>query len=183
MYLVELSKVGKLVIEDDGVYAIPEFRDILETKGFGEPALRCVALIQDYNSPYRHRPEKDRATFVLRDVYGKDAKKTINIDSDKMKAAFEKYDLLQFDPYREELKSTNKIIQVSVRLKNGLDLKDEKNLQTVTTYINRIEGFEKRRENLIKKIKEDASEGPVKERIPLYRLEQKLYEKELNNNN
>ncbi len=33
MYLVELSRVGKLVIEDDGIYAIPEFLDILSKKG------------------------------------------------------------------------------------------------------------------------------------------------------
>ena len=176
MYLIELNKIGKVIIDDDGVYAIPEFREILETKGLGEPAMRAIALIQDYNSPYRHRPEKDRSVFVLRDVYGRDSKKTLNLKTEKSKAAMEKYNLLQFDPYREELRSTDKIIQISVKLKNSLNLTDEKNLQTVTTYINRIKGFEERRESLINKIEKIGSEGPVKDKIPLYRLEKKLNE-------
>jgi hypothetical protein len=182
MYLIELTKIGKVVIDDDGVYAIPEFRDLIETKGFGEPAMRAIALICDYYSPYRHRPEKDRAVFVIRDVYGRDAKKTLNLESDKCKAAIRKYGELQFDPYREELVSTKNIIQVSVRLKNTLDVTDELKLQTVLTYTNRIEKFEKRLENLKKIIETDGSEGPVEQAIPLYRLERKLQELENNNN-
>ena len=183
MYLVQLSKIGKLIIEDDGIYAIPEFRELLETKGFGEPAMRAIALIQDYESPYRHRPEDDRPTFVLRDVYGRDAKKTLSLKNPKCKAAIEKYNLLQYDPYREELKATDKIIQVSTKLKNNLDVTDETKIQTVLTYVKRIEALEKRRESLMDKITEHSSEGPVKEGIPLYRLEKKLHEENQNKNN
>jgi hypothetical protein len=183
MYLVELNKIGKVIIADDGVGAIPEFRDILETKGYGEPAMRVIALITDYHSPYRHRPRKDVNTFVIRDVFGRDAKKTIDLKSEKCKAAIKKYEFLQFDPYREELISTNKIIQISVRLKNGLDVTDELVLQQVLTYTSRIERFEKRLENLKKIIKDDGSSGPVKDAIPLFRLEQKLLEQGLEDEN
>jgi hypothetical protein len=182
MYLVELSKVGKLIIEDDGIYAIPEFRDIIETKGFGEPAMRAIALICDYKSIYRHRPDKDRSTFVLRDVYGIAAKKTLNLKSEKCEAAIKKYNDLQFDPYREELISTKNIIQVSINLKNSLNITDEKQMQTILTYINRIEKFEARVEKLKSKIITDGSEGPVKEGVSLYRLERKLLEEKNNKN-
>ena len=182
MYLVQLSKVGKLIIDDDGVYAIPEFRDIIETKGYGEPAMRAIALIYDYYSIYRHRPDDDRPTFVLRDVYGRNAKKTLNLKAVKVKAAIEKYQELQYDPYREELKSTLKIIQVSTKLKNSLNITDEKNLHTIGTYINRIEGFEKRYEKLKSIIDKNGSIGPVELETPLYRLEQKYQEEQQHKN-
>jgi hypothetical protein len=182
MYLLEMSKVGKLIIEDDGIYAIPEFRDIIETKGYGEPAMRAIALICDYKSIYRHRPERDRATFVLRDIYGRDSKKSLNLKSEKCKLAIQKYSDLQFDSYREELISTKNIIQVSIRLKNALNITDEKQIQTVITYTNRIEKLESRVENLNKKIEEDGSKGPVKEGVTLYRLEKKLLEEKNNKN-
>lgn len=181
MYLVEFSKVGKLIIEDDGIYAVPEFYEILTTKGMGEKAMRVIALVHDYSSPYRHRPDEDRPTFVIRDVYGKEAKKTVDLDSLLMTAAMAKYRILQYDPYREEFESTKKIIQQTISLKNSFEIKED-NLQKIESLIKRIEKFEERFEKLKKIIEENGDEGPVKKKISLFRMEEK-YQNELILNN
>jgi hypothetical protein len=170
MYLVEFSRVGKLIIEDDGIYAIPEFLDILSKKGMGEPVLRYVALTVDYLSPYRHRPEEDRSEFVLRDVYGKDAKRRVDIENPMVVAAVAKYKILQYDSYREELFATRTIIQKTIKLKNDLEVNEE-NLPKIGSLISRVEKFEGRYETLKKHISEEGSDGPVKKKIPLFRLE------------
>ena len=176
MYLVEFSKVGTLIIEDDGIYAVPEFLDLLQTKNMGEKAMRCVALAHDYLSPYRHRPAEDRPEFVSRDVY-KGSKQPFKNDNPKFRAAIKKYQTLQFDPYREELKATSNIIQQSIILKNALPVTND-NLLTISGLISRIESFESRYDKLRKKIEEEGSAGPVKDKISLYRLEAKYKEEQ-----
>ena len=170
MYLVELSKVGKLIIEDDGIYAIPEFFDILSKKGMGEPVLRVVALGTDYLSPYRYRPEDDRFEFVMRDVYGKGALRRADITNPLVEAAIAKYKILQYDSYREELAATRTIIQKTIKLKNELPV-DEENLTKIGSLISRIQNFEERYEMLKKHILDEGSDGAVKKKIPLFRLE------------
>lgn len=180
MYLVEVSKSGKLVIEDDGVYAINEFREVLETKGLGEPALRCVALVHDYYSPFRHRDSEERATWVTREVYGRETKKTINFDNPKIVAAVEKYKFLQYDQDRDELQNTISLIRKTVVLKNSLEVTVE-NLTQINSIMKRVGEYEKRRDYLKKKIEEEGSKGPVETKTSLYRLEKALQEKrELN---
>lgn len=181
MYLVRLAKSGKLVIEDDGVYAIESFRDVLETKGLGEPALRCVALMYDYYSHFRFRDSDERLTWITREVYGRDSKKTVNFDNPKIVKAIEDYNFLQYDQDREEYRNTMNLIQKTTVLKNNIDVTEE-NLTKINNIIKRIGDYEKRRDYLKERIEEDGSKGPVETKTKLYRLEKLLKEKrELNN--
>lgn len=174
MYLVEFTKSsGKLIIEDDGVYAIPEFLDIITSRGMGEPMMRCVALLCDYMSPYRYRPEEERHIAIARDIFGKDKEKKFNLKNEKINLAIIKYNYLQYDPYRDELVNTRNTIQKLVQLKNALKVEEE-NLAKIKSYISSIQDFEKRIEQLKKVISESENEGPVALKLSLSRLEQKL---------
>ena len=180
MYLVQLSKAGKIVIQDDGVYAINSFREVLDTKGLGEPAFRCVALFYDYYSLFRFRDKNERLTWIIREVYGRDSKKSVNFDNPKIIAAIEDYHFLQYNQDREEYFNTMHLIERTIHLKNGIEITEE-NLTKLNTIIKRIGEYEKRRDYLKKKIEEDGVQGPVEKDVTLYRLEKQLKEKrELN---
>ena len=58
MYLLQLDKKGAIVSEDDGLYAIEEFRELVDE--LGVKAMLWVALVCDYDSPYRHFVERER---------------------------------------------------------------------------------------------------------------------------
>ena len=178
MYLVELNRSGKLVIEDDGIYCVPEFYIILSKRGYGEKVIRLISLVHDYYSPYRHRPISDRFEFVRRDLFGKEEKKDLEQDPLYI-SAVAKYKILQFDTYREELNNTLELINKVISLKNNLEVKDE-NLDKITNYMNRISKFQERVESLKKIISENGSEGPVKSGVSLYRLEKNYQEKLMN---
>ena len=45
MYLLNLDKRGDVIQEDDGMFAIPEFRVLIEQKGLGIKAMLWVALV------------------------------------------------------------------------------------------------------------------------------------------
>lgn len=176
MYLIQLAKSGGLLIEDDGVNAIVSFREVLESKGLGEPALRCVALFYDYYSPFRHRDREERLTWIIREVYGRDSKRTVNFDNPKIVSAIEDYNFLQYNQDREEYRNTMYLIKKTIDLKNSIKITEE-NLTKVNTIIKRIGEYEKRRDYLKKKIEEDGVKGPVEKDITLYRLEKLLKEK------
>lgn len=50
MYLLKISKQGS-VVEDDGIFGIPEFKSVIETSGLGNKGLMFVAYVADYDSP------------------------------------------------------------------------------------------------------------------------------------
>ena len=77
MYLVNLDKTGK-VIMDDGIYAIKEFKEVINTKSLGEEAMLWVALYCDYDSIFRHFTESERARAVNKGLLPSKAKKRKN---------------------------------------------------------------------------------------------------------
>ena len=58
MYLLNLNRKGDIFKDDDGVSTVPEFLTLIKKEKFGPTALKWVALVYDYESPYRHYNEK-----------------------------------------------------------------------------------------------------------------------------
>ena len=87
MYLLELSKKGDIVNVDDSLYAIEEFRGLVEELGI--KAMLWVALVCDYDSPYRHFVERERVKSVSKAVFDKYEWK--GVKNEKIAVAIKKY--------------------------------------------------------------------------------------------
>ena len=70
MYLLRLNRKGDVYKDDDAVTGVEEFQSILTSKNLGPSALKWIALIYDYDSPYRHFIETERVKAVSLDLYG-----------------------------------------------------------------------------------------------------------------
>ena len=117
MYLLNLNRKGDLYRDDDGAAGVPEFLDVLVTEKLGVTALKWVALVYDYESPYRHYSESERKKAVSKDLY--DTFKWVGQKNLTLQAACEKYKKLQFDPLDEQLIAFNvKIIQFTDYMNN-----------------------------------------------------------------
>ena len=64
MYLLNLNRKGDVYKDDDGITGVPEFLSVLKTEKLGPVALKWVALVYDYESPYRHYSEAERKKAV-----------------------------------------------------------------------------------------------------------------------
>ena len=101
MYLLKLNRKGDIFKDDDGTTGVPEFLTLIKKEKFGPTALKWVALVCDYESPYRHYIEDERIKAVSKDLYD-----TFNWKGAKdvsVMAARTKYTELQFDPLDEQL--------------------------------------------------------------------------------
>ena len=87
MYLLQLDKKGAIIEEDDGLYAIEEFRVLVEELGI--KAMLWVALVCDYDSPYRHFVERERVKSVSKAVFDKYEWK--GVKNEKIAVAIKKY--------------------------------------------------------------------------------------------
>ena len=122
MYLVNLDKTGK-VIMDDSVYAVEEFREVLETKSLGNNGLLWVALYCDYDSIYRHFTESERARAISSAVFknydwvGQKNKKIAN--------AIKKYKELQVAPLDAQLRAFNEKINEYTTLLKTVTITEE----------------------------------------------------------
>ena len=63
MYLLNLNKKGDVYKDDDGITGVPEFMTILKAEKLGPTALKWVALVCDYESPYRHYGLEERKLY------------------------------------------------------------------------------------------------------------------------
>ena len=89
MYLLKLNKKGGIFKDDDGVTAVPEFYTLIRKEKFGPTALKWVALVYDYESPYRHYSQNERIKAVSKDLYDTYIWKGSNDAT--LKAAADKY--------------------------------------------------------------------------------------------
>ena len=122
MYLVNLDKTGK-VIMDDSIYAVEEFKEVINTKSLGERALLWVALFCDYDSIYRHFTESERVRVVSSEVF-----KDYNWSGQKNKkiaAAINKYKELQFDQLDAQLGAFNEKINQYTDLLKTVTITEE----------------------------------------------------------
>tara|TARA_R110000744_G_scaffold52693_4_gene112803 strand:- start:4489 stop:5022 length:534 start_codon:yes stop_codon:yes gene_type:complete len=118
MYLLRLKRKGDVYKDDDGVTGVLEFQNVLIAKNLGPAALKWVALIYDYDSPYRHFIESERVKAVSLDIYGNfewEGK-----ERKEIKAAIEKYKYLQFDPLDEQLLAFNRKIDQFTNFMNKM---------------------------------------------------------------
>ena len=107
MYLLKISKNGN-VIEDDGIFGIPEFKELIDSKTFGNKGLMYVAYIADYDSPYRHFTLEERVRVVSKDMFQDYEWK--GSKNKKIAAAILKYNQLQYDPLDAQLSAFNEKI-------------------------------------------------------------------------
>jgi hypothetical protein len=108
MYLLNLNRKGDVYKDDDGITGVPEFLAVLKTEKLGPVALKWVALVFDYESPYRYYIESERKKAVSKDLY--DTYKWVGEKNLTLRAACEKYKGLQFDPLDEQLMAFNMIV-------------------------------------------------------------------------
>ena len=137
MYLLKISKQGN-VVDDDGIYGIPEFKSVIETSGLGTKGLMYVAYIADYDSPYRHFTEEERLKVVAKDLY--DNYEWKGIKNKKIAVAILKYNELQYDPLDAQLAAFNeKINEYTSLLENTkINIDNAADIQKVMIGVDKI---------------------------------------------
>lgn len=184
MYLTRINKeTGTLLVEDnlDGILAIKEFREILNSKIHGITCLTAIALMVDYQSPIKFYSDKDRPRKAMEEVTGNRDKWEWNVDI--IQLALKKYDELQYDPtleegriyYDQKVRKLKEIVEFDL-LPIDSDLIKGRSmfeLKKSLRIINKdIENYEKRIDN-----KDIYKNSPVINDYKLSRLEQKLEKK------
>ena len=146
MYLLKLNRKGDIYKDDDGVSGVPEFLTLIKKEKFGPSALKWVALVYDYESPYRHYNENERKKAVSKDLYD-----TYNWSGQKdptLLAACSKYNELQFDPLDEQLIAFNNKINQFTQLIDNMHL-DEENAELLQKLMIGVEKILKTRQSLL----------------------------------
>ena len=146
MYLLNLNRKGDIFKDDDGVTSVPEFLALIKKEKFGPTALKWVALVYDYESPYRHYSENERVKAVSKDLY--DSYNWKGVKDATLKAASDKYNELQFDPLDEQLIAFNKKINQFTALIDSMHL-DEENAELLQKLMIGVEKILKTRQSLL----------------------------------
>jgi hypothetical protein len=149
MYLLNLNKKGDVYKDDDGITGVPEFMTILKAEKLGPTALKWVALVCDYESPYRHYSLEERKKAVSKDLY--DTYRWKGSQEPSMLAAMQKYGELQFDPLDEQLIAFNNKINQFTKLIDGMYL-DEENAELLQKLMIGVEKILKTRQALLDSI-------------------------------
>ncbi len=138
MYLLRLNRKGDVYKDDDGVTGVVEFQSVLTAKNLGPAALKWIALIYDYDSPYRHFTEKERIKAVSLDLYGN--VKWKEEGRKEIQAAIKKYKELQFDPLDEQLLAFNNKIDQFTTFMNNMPITQDtaQDLQKIMIGIEKI---------------------------------------------
>jgi hypothetical protein len=146
MYLLNLNRKGDIFKDDDGITGVPEFLTLIKKEKFGPTALKWVALVYDYESPYRHYSENERVKAVSKDLY--DTYNWKGVKDATLKAACDKYSELQFDPLDEQLIAFNKKINQFTSLIDSMHL-DEENAELLQKLMIGVEKILKTRQALL----------------------------------
>tara|TARA_R110000822_G_scaffold8032_8_gene32153 strand:+ start:7057 stop:7590 length:534 start_codon:yes stop_codon:yes gene_type:complete len=149
MYLLKLNRKGDVYKDDDGITGVPEFMTILKKEKFGPMALKWVALVYDYESPYRHYNEAERKKAVSKDLY--DTYKWKDAEDPSMLVACQKYKELQFDPLDEQLLAFNNKINQFTNLIDNMHL-DEENAELLQKLMIGVEKVLKTRQTILDSI-------------------------------
>jgi len=139
MYLLKINKKGDL-IDDDGIYGIPEFSDIIKAKNLGMRALMFVAYMADYDSPYRHYTEAERVRVISKDMFGDYEWK--GSKDKRMPLAIRKYIELEYDPLEAQLAAFNeKLDEYTTLLENTkINIENAADIQKVMIGVEKILG-------------------------------------------
>tara|TARA_R110002020_G_scaffold1843_5_gene8447 strand:- start:90 stop:620 length:531 start_codon:yes stop_codon:yes gene_type:complete len=176
MYLLNLNRKGDIYKDDDGVTAVPEFLSVLKTEKLGSMALKWVALVYDYESPYRHYSEPERKKAVSKDLY--DTFKWSGEKNLTLQAACEKYKKLQFDPLDEQLMAFNAKIMQFTDFMNDMRV-DEDSAESLQKIMIGIEKILKTRQSLLDAIERRGERQKIAGDKDLSFLERRKEIKEL----
>jgi hypothetical protein len=171
MYLLKINRKAA-IIENDGVYAIEEFKQVLDARGYGNKALLWVAYMADYDSPYRHFSENERARMISKDLFEDYEWK--GVSNAKIQAALDKYKQLQFDPLDAQLIAFNEKINEYTALMDITTINLE-NAKTVQDLMLGIDKILKTRQNLLDAIERRGERSQIagdKEMSYLERMQQ-----------
>ena len=177
MYLLKLNKKGDIFKDDDGVTAVPEFYTLIRKEKFGPTALKWVALVYDYESPYRHYSENERIKAVSKDLY--DTYNWKGSNDATLKAAADKYNELQFDPLDEQLIAFNNKINQFTNLIDKMHL-DEENAEMLQKLMIGVEKILKTRQSLLDAIDSRGERQKIVGNKGLSFLERRKEIKEMN---
>lgn len=171
MYLLKVSKKGSIHKDADSVMIVPEFTKLMKTEGMGETAMKWVALMYDYESPYRYLSEGEREKAVSKDLYDtydwKGKKKSV------LQAAVDKYKKLQFDPLDEQLAAFNAKIDQFTKYMNSMIINDD-NAESLQKLMIGIEKILKTRQTLLDVIERRGERQKIVGDKQLSFLESKL---------
>ena len=176
MYLLKLDRKGDVYKDDDGITGIPEFVNILKADKLGATALKWVALVCDYDSPYRHFTESERKKAVSKDLY--DKYEWYGATRPEILAAVDKYKQLQFDPLDEQLIAFNLKISQFTTYMNNMHI-DEETAEGLQKIMIGIEKIYKTRQTLVDAIERRGERQKIVGDKKLSFLENK---KEMQNN-
>ena len=138
MYLLNLNRKGDIFKDDDGVAVVPEFLTLIKKEKFGPTALKWVALVCDYEIPYRHYSENERVKAVSKDLY--DTYSWRGTKDKDVRAACDKYNELQFDPLDEQLRAFNVKIDQFTEFMNNMKVNEDsaESLQKIMIGVEKI---------------------------------------------
>jgi hypothetical protein len=176
MYLLNLNRKGDVYKDDDGITGVPEFLSVLKTEKLGPVALKWVALVYDYESPYRHYSEAERKKAVSKDLY--DTYKWAGEKNLTLQAACEKYKKLQFDPLDEQLMAFNGKIMQFTDFMNDMRV-DEDSAESLQKIMIGIEKILKTRQSLLDAIERRGERQKIAGDKDLSFLERRKEIKEL----
>jgi len=176
MYLLNLNRKGNVYKDDDGVVGVPEFLSVLQTEKLGALALKWVALVYDYESPYRHYSETERKKAVSKDLY--DTYKWTGEKNLTLPAACEKYKKLQFDPLDEQLMAFNAKIMQFTDFMNDM-IVDEESAESLQKIMIGVEKILKTRQSLLDAIERRGERQKIAGDKDLSFLERRKEIKEL----
>ena len=176
MYLLNLNRKGDVYKDDDGITGVPEFLAVLNTEKLGSVALKWVALVFDYESPYRHYSESERKKAVSKDLY--DTYKWTGEKNLTLQAACEKYKRLQFDPLDEQLMAFNAKIMQFTDFMNDMRV-DEESAESLQKIMIGIEKILKTRQSLLDAIERRGERQKIAGDKDLSFLERRKEIKEL----
>jgi len=176
MYLLNLNRKGDVYKDDDGITGVPEFLTLIKKEKFGPMALKWVALVFDYESPYRHYNESERKKAVSKDLY--DTYKWVGEKNLTLLAACEKYKRLQFDPLDEQLMAFNAKIMQFTDFMNDMNV-DEDSAESLQKIMIGIEKILKTRQSLLDAIERRGERQKIAGDKDLSFLERRKEIKEL----
>lgn len=171
MYLLKVSKKGSIHKDADSVMIIPEFVNLMKAEGMGETAMKWVALMHDYESPYRYLSIDERVKAVSKDLF--DTYDWSGKKKSVLQAAVDKYKKLQFDPLDEQLIAFNAKIDQFTKYMNSMIINDD-NAESLQKLMIGIEKILKTRQTLVDVIERRGERQKIVGDKQLSFLESKL---------
>jgi|TARA_Y100001973_G_C5187520_1_gene328845 hypothetical protein len=168
MYLLSINKAGDIHTDDDGLMLVPEFRVLVDA--YGDNAIKYVALICDYDSPYRHYNEKERTRAVSYDLFG--VYQYRHRSAKKIADAISKYKEMQFDPLDAQLQAFNEKIDEYTSLMKDVKITED-NAESMQKIMIGIEKILKTRQTLLDAIEKRGKRQKLMGDITMSFLENK----------